>query len=295
MPIDLEARIARVLSNVDSPLWFPDLTRALAQTEWRRLEAVGIMPENYGTARIIMENARAQREIAPIFSTGNQKEGLLGETISVESLTSKINDYYREAGVEFYSFEEIFAETEEGDTEIICCVNAAFDIIRLIPSLFSTVAALTKSIHLIKPETDDYDVSFSEPNVPFSIFVSVPRKNTLANSLRVAESIVHEAMHLQLTLIEKIATLVTSNAKSYYSPWKDEMRSTQGILHALYVFRVIDYFFGELSNGLLKFPKAASYVVARRKEIDLQIKMIRDFAENEELTALGKILARRLI
>lgn len=50
-----------------------------------------------------------------------------------------------------------------------------------------------------------YDVSHSTPVLPLSIFVSVPGADERHAELRLAESIIHEAMHLQLTFIESLS------------------------------------------------------------------------------------------
>ena len=49
-------------------------------------------------------------------------------------------------------------------------------------------------------------------------------------------------MHLQLSLVERVVPLVLSQRKMYYSPWRDEVRNSEGILQALYVFGVIRLF-----------------------------------------------------
>lgn len=105
--------------------------------------------------------------------------------------------------------------------------------------LVPTVELLVRSIHIISSRGPGYDCSHSEPTIPFSILVSVPLGERHA-ALRLAESILHEAMHLQLTLIEEDTDLVTSQVEESYSPWQQQLRPAQGLLHGLYVFAAID-------------------------------------------------------
>src|SRR5258706_13311228 len=102
----------------------------------------------------------------------------------MEILPKDIERKYNELGVDFYKSDELFAKGLVNN-DVFECMNDAFGMIRQIPSLFRTVVELVKSIHLIKLESDDYDVSFSEPQLPFSIFVSVPQKNSEISALRV--------------------------------------------------------------------------------------------------------------
>ena len=132
------------------------------------------------------------------------------------------------------------------NSTVLHCLQDAIDVLARVPTLQGTVSTLIRTCHVLKPENDSYDVSHSDPRTPFSAFVSVPRKRGPTDALRVAESLVHEAMHLQLTLIERLLPLVKESDLTYFSPWKGTQRSPRGVLHALYVFRAIHNFFGRL-------------------------------------------------
>ncbi len=154
---------------------------------------------------------------------------------------------------------------------------------------------MVRSLHLLRPQDADYDLSFSEPEAAFSIFVSVPQERTANDALRVAEEIIHEAMHLQLTLVEQATPLATSSSKVYYSPWRGEFRNTQGIIHALYVFRVIDVFLKQLNSTEGFLSEEMTYMENRHREIECQISGLRDLKNCAELTGAGACLADRLI
>jgi HEXXH motif-containing protein len=211
------------------------------------------------------------------------------KAFQIELLSGDTSRRYGESGVKFYLEDEI---NRERMTERIV---EAITILRGVPTLFMTVAELIRSVHLINAGDDDYDVSFSEPHVPFSIFVSVPKASSATNTLRLAEAIVHEAMHLQLTLIEKLVPLVHETQLRIFSPWRGEYRSIRGVLHALYVFRVIDRFLECLLCRKSYPNKEDKYIKGRRDEIVDQINKVSTLRGHPELTLVGSRFVDRLM
>ena len=122
----------------------------------------------------------------------------------------------------------LLASTVDDDSTRL--LQAAFDALRSVESLGETIFTLVRSLHVLESQRDT-DVSFSSPGLPFSIFVSVPTPDERDAVIRLAESIVHEAMHLQLSLIEDGCALVTGGEDTAYSPWKQRDRPVQGVLH----------------------------------------------------------------
>ena len=180
-----------------APLWLPDVTAALVEMGQQTLHLhTGITMSHYGTARVLAGDARAPRHVVACLSFGPGADGVASAMLA-ECLMGDVARRYHEIGLTFYTPDAIT------NTPILNCVQEAIDILTSLPTLHGTVAKLVRVCHLIKPEDDDYDVSYSDPQVPFSIFVSVPQRRRANDALRVAESIVHEAMHLQLTLIEQ--------------------------------------------------------------------------------------------
>jgi HEXXH motif-containing protein len=289
MMSDLTARVEAALKNPGDQPWFPELTTDLVDSGWQNMSHhAGLSPKNYGTARAMARNHSIPRRILarlPMFSdSDNPYRDLL-----VEILDSEFAHSYEEAGVKFYTAIEIDA------ANILPQLREAITRLNPIPTLFATVAALVRSIHVLDPADDAYDVSFSQPNIPFSIFVSVPQSNRITNSLRIAEAIIHEAMHLQLTLIERYVPLVIKTQKKIFSPWRGEYRSIQGVLHALYVFRVIDRFL-ECLLAMKSYPyEEVKYIQGRRDEIVEQINKIRTLRGHPELTLVGACFVNRLM
>lgn len=285
----LTARVEAALKNPGDEPWFPELTTELVESGWQNLSHhAGLSPKNYGTTSAMARNPGIPRRIVarlPMLSDSENPH----RDLQVEILDSEFAYSYEEAGVRFYSATEI-------DTEnILPKLREAITCLHPIPTLFATVAALVRSIHVLDPTDDEYDVSFSEPNIPFSIFVSVPRSNRVTNPLRIGEAIIHEAMHLQLTLIEKYVPLVIKTQKKIFSPWRGEYRSIQGVLHGLYVFRVIDRFLECLLVMKSYSHEEVKYIQGRRDEIDKQINKIRPLRGHPELTMAGACFVERLM
>lgn len=276
--IDLIGRTKTALRNLSDCPWLPDLTRDLANAGWRSVyQESGLTPSNYGTARAIARCAIGPRNLVAHLSNSS----------AVELLDSRLEIHYQDAGIGFY--------TESKISAALSCVEDAIDLIKLVPSLHSTVPALARSFHLIKPDDDDYDVSFSEPNIPFSIFVSVPRLQSSTTPVRVAEAVVHEAMHLQLTLIERLLPLVRSGTQEYYSPWRREFRNAQGMLHGLFVFCVVQRFLSALRSVCLQSSAVIRHIDERRSQIRNEVHLVRSLQDSPDLTEWGSLFARTLI
>lgn len=61
-------------------------------------------------------------------------------------------------------------------------------------------------------------------------------------ALRLAEGVIHEAMHHNLTALEHQIQLTVSD-DAIYSPWKKETRTASGVLHGFYVFVCLAAYF----------------------------------------------------
>jgi len=281
MTSDLIQHINYVLENLNYSPWLPTLTPELAEVGWRSLyRDVGISPSNYGTARVMARDPIGPRRIIASLPISLNADVPYKE-VQVETLCDGFDHNYKKSGIRFYTTEDI------SSTNILAQLQEAINILKSLPSLCTTIGNLVKSVHLINVGDDDYDVSFSEPDIPFSVFVSVPQKLNKINALRVAEALIHEAMHLQLTLIERNIPLVKSISREYYSPWRGEFRNAQGILHGLYVFRVIGEFLHVLQTLNLYESKMDSYIDWRISEIHNQIIGITSFQESGDLTKFG--------
>lgn len=280
---DLAERIKASIEDPNTDSWFPELTDELTAREWDRLHRdIGLTPNNYGTTRVLSRSISTPRHVIASLTSSSCGTPLM----AVEALTQECAVQYKKQGVTFFTSDDIL------HSAILSCIEDALTIINQVPSLMRTVATLVRSLHVIEPADQDHDVSFSEPTIPFSIFVSVPNERVENGPLRIAEAIVHEAMHLQLTLIERVQPLISRKDRGYLSPWRREYRNAQGLIHGLYVFRVIAEF---LLNLNVNDYSELDHVSGRRLQISADIDQIRFFSDSSELTSIGSAFVGRLL
>jgi len=286
---DQAVRVREALRDANTPLWFPRLTADLAETAWRKLDCdLCLTRASYGTARMLRQDPGAPRCVATFFDIPS-RNGENRYIIPVEILPEDLACRCAGPDVRFFGIEEILG------TSVLACVKEALQILDTVPTILPTICSLIRTLHLIDPGDDEVDVSFSDPGLPFSVFVSIPRPNAVAGTLRVAEALLHEAMHLQLTLIEAIVPLVRTTRKAFYSPWRNEYRTAQGVLHALYVFRVVNAFLGAVPFDDLAPVPQQLHARDRQETIARQTQEMHEFRNCEDLTAEGILLVARLL
>lgn len=160
-----------------------------------------------------------------------------------------------------------------------------------VPDLARVVAGTVRTIHPLAAEAG-YDVSHSQPRWRDLIFVSFPDTQDLPGDLRLAESVVHEAMHLHLTNEEARNPLVAHAERSLYSPWMDTSRSVQGVLHGVFVFRCIIAFLVRLARNTDLSLEAIKHVESRVGSIGEELGKVDSWALERALTPHGVALAR---
>lgn len=161
------------------------------------------------------------------------------------------------------------------------------------PSLSAICSRVVKDIHLLRAETG-FDVSHSEPRWRRRIFVSVPERDDAVGAVRLAESIIHEAMHLHLTDFEEIEPVVSEFAGKIRSPWKTEHRPYQGVMHGLFVFACLGQYFRNTSKIFEKEKDdaARNHCIGRVADIASEINSIDIDELSTGLTTAGGMLAR---
>ena len=286
---NVTARLQAALRDESQPLWLPELTPALVNTAWHRVgRDLHLTRSSYGTVRVLRRNPEETRWLVASVSVRSPYPAG-NDDIPIELLPEDLCSDWPPLGSRFFGVEEIV------DARVYGLVEEALEILAGAPALLPTVSLLIRSLHLIDTADDQIDMSFSDPGFPFSVFVSVPGRRAENSALRVAEAILHEAMHLQLSLIEGFLPLVSQTETTYFSPWINQYRSPQSVLHALYVFRVIDSFFG---TELFGDPSRAILWrdgFKRREEIVRQIRALDDFRACPSLTQEGAALVSRLL
>lgn len=242
---------------------------------WQASARHGFVMSNYGTHRWLASDPMADRlEIATLD---------LGDSLEcrIEELPVPSRVRYERSGL-------VFLESLSIKTHIVT-VRSALSLIALVPSLYATVAAYLRTLHVLQARGTDFDVSHSDPEVPFSIFVSIP-SGEREGKLRLAESIIHECMHLQLTMIENELPLVCDRNVLVFSPWQQTVRPLGGVLHGLYVFSVIDAYFRALGQSCSLTQEERSFVTRRREQIAQEVAQVANLATTKGLTNEGRIL-----
>ena len=244
---------------------------------WRKYGKCGFDATNYGTHRWLNGDPTAERREMAKLDLGNAFE------CRIEKLPASTRARYENRGLAFSEF------TSATD---VPAVRSALSLVALLPSLRKTISAYLRVLHILKAPGSDFDVSHSDPEVPFSIFVSIPPSCPEA-ALRLAESIVHECMHLHLTMIEAVTPLVRNSNVQAYSPWTQTTRPLGGILHGLYVVSVI--YFWLLSVNANLAPVMKQFVYHRLRDIEREIEQISWLSNSEGLSDLAKTFVRQVL
>ena len=256
-------------------IWFPGAAPRLVKFIWEDVARGKFSSENYGTHRWLQNDPTRERtQLAYVDLSASCG-------FSIETLPDLSRKRYEKTGL-------VFSDQ--------CPVNAfqdALDVIQCVPSLYVTISLYLRSLHLLTPPTDDHDVSHSDPAVPFSIFVSVPPSD-VRGRMRLAESIVHECMHLQLSIIEKILPLFDEPGAMHFSPWQQALRPVSGVLHGLYVFTVIHTFLGLTVRNQSLTSDERRIAISRRHKIADEMAQVRSQRWTDSLSSSGRCLARRL-
>jgi HEXXH motif-containing protein len=267
-------------------IWLPGLAAALAKFEWDALQRqCGLSQSTYGTDRVRTLDPQAPLNIFAEIRTSQAKQLSLLPLIVEHPFRSE--QYYRTLDLSFYAAHELEA------SDVKRKILAALDCLSLAPELIAAVLDLVRIVHIVRPPDDAYDVSHSDPQVPFSVFVSLPVEETDRGRLRLAEAVLHEAMHLQLTLLEGHAPLVRRPEAAHYSPWKRTIRPVQGVVHGLYVFGVIDAFLEVVERYF--HGQTLAYVRDRRMQIAEEVAQAAPGGLTEDLTEVGMLLFNAIL
>ena len=285
----LEAIFPEHVCHLSACLPWPD-GFPVALAEWGReriLRTRGLELEDYGTDRMVRGSAAYPRIIRAEINVpwGDRRR------ILIESLPEEIAAGFENLGLRFAG------RIATSSPAVIATLEAAVDTyITRVPCLAASVASLARVLHVLQSEHDDFDTSYSDPDLPYSVFVSVPSSRRIDGPLRVAEALVHETMHLQLSLLERIVPLIDPNVppSRLYSPWRRAFRDAGGVLHALYVFRVIEQFWAIVGLGA-EDDLSVEFANSRRTQIEREIGEIADFRHCPSLTQAGAELVAKLL
>jgi hypothetical protein len=268
---------ARALHFVTLP-WAPGLASDLARAFWCDRPR-GLTPVSYGTMRWRCGSCLAPREILAKFD----KPGRC--SWKVERLTQAEAARLEAIG--------LVARQDPPSASEVALFSRGRDLAEHGPGFADALDALVHAVHLLEPQGTGYDTSHSDPELPCSVFVSVPLGEPDA-PVRLAESLIQEAMHLQLTMLARHERLVRNASVKAWSPWQQTERPALGLLHGLFVFRAIDVWLGQVQHSARE-AEARRYAERRRGEIAREIAAVKSLPESASLTKFSVLLARRLL
>ena len=234
--------------------------------------------KSYSTSRFL------DGSIPKIMHTVEFSEHAVDSAVSVEWLPPALAGRWRNIGLEFAS------EADLSDMDFRQTLVSSLDFIGMDHTLMGAVAGLCRSLHVLIASGRNFDVSYSDPSLPLSVFVSCPLPAERNRVERLAENVVHEALHLQLSLVECVQPLVIDGPddEPVFSPWKDEWRTVRGLVHAVYVFGNLRSFWKGVAP---KRPEFSSFAQARIQTIDSEMAGAAHLVSNRSLTTAGRRLA----
>jgi hypothetical protein len=262
------------------PLWETGLSSLLVAEKWRELQKKQISgPTDYSIEKCLLKQSIKQVDIVHI----------AGNHITIALPTVALIEFHQEHGL------VPLLRNEATSKGTIHKIVHALNNLGLVEPVNLFLNDIVQNIQLIKTEDEKTDTSYSHPAIPFSIFISVCKDKTLKSNLRVAESILHEAMHLKLTLIEDHVPLVKAfDGNLYFSPWRDEKRPAKGVLHGLFVFKALLEYFKAISTRA-EVQSERNYIESRIGQITADIFSLCDFKSCADLTKDGAILTANLL
>lgn len=267
------------------PLWEVRLTAALVARQWELLaQQQQLAPASYHTASLFPATQPGQARLQPRIPLHT------GISTCLEfPEPARLGAFYADHGLELvpsHALASIGAAEKLG---------AALSVLDQQTGLSACLDLLLQSIQVLHQDDPDTDASFSHPAIPFTIFVTVCPDRSPISNLRVAEAILHETMHLKLTLIESVAPIVEAGSTAtYYSPWRDEPRPLRGVLHGMFVFRaVLDFYAARLLD--CADAVAWRFMAGRMEEIRAELGMLRGVGDCAGLTLGGCHLAQSLL
>jgi HEXXH motif-containing protein len=178
------------------------------------------------------------------------------------------------------------------DTLADLAIQRAGILIQCVPSLERVVVECVRELIVLHAPDERHDVSHSEPRWPNLIFVSLP-EFTPVGDVRLAESIVHEAMHLNLSIFER-HTKVVGKDRQLFSPWRLGPRPAAGVLHGIYVFASLLRFFEILQTKDGISPEQSEHITRRRTRILEECSQIPRTELWNSLTSDGRIIVQRV-
>jgi HEXXH motif-containing protein len=159
-----------------------------------------------------------------------------------------------------------------------------------LPSALEEMLETAQYLSPIRPkDTHTLELpSFSSPALPGVIFIGIQQGNGAWTDARhLAESCVHEHLHNRLYILDETMSLTihTAEPQLYFSPWKRTMRGIDGMLHAIYVFSHLAWFWRRVGAKLPELQQYADRCVEEQVE---HLESAAGTLDTDELTEAGR-------
>ena len=258
--------------------WLAGIENSLLQyAETRLLQPRGLSLQSYGTTRYLQRDSSA-----PLLEISRVRASH-GLVLLIESLSHRSFERYQKIGLRQRRWER------SDDIDVFQTIAEAVAYFASCPPLNIVVAHLLRNVHILEVDDSSIDLSHSDPEVPLSAFISVPPKSAPHAALRVCESLLHECMHLQLSLVERNVALVTHKQAICPSPWRAELRPPSGLVHGIYVFNAINAFLRRLER-VTEEHHELEYIRRRQAEIEPEVEKAHRSLNAADLTPTGTTL-----
>lgn len=261
------------------------LAATLAEAGQRRLmDTTNLSAKHYSIANCLFPTT------APVALSTSLELGTSLPLLELPEL-SRLCGFYEEHSLEPLPHDELLASQTSAK------LRAAWHLLASVPAVQAGMRALVKTIQVLRSPDPEIDISYSHPAVPFSVFVTVGADCSLISSLRVAESLLHEAMHLKLTLLEAEVALIQPTSRGvYYSPWRDENRPARGVLHGIFVFAAVREFYQTPAiQQRANTAQTTAFIADRIANTTHELALVSGFVNAPDLTDTGQVLVSQLL
>ncbi len=114
-----------------------------------------------------------------------------------------------------------------------------------------------------------------------------------ASGHQIAEALLHEYYHTKLNALLDLAPVFVGDdgAEDYYSPWRDDPRPLRGVLHGVFSFYIVTFFwhhaYAARPDADVNVHHALREAVRRRRQVRIAIEQLKSHAT---LTQAGSVL-----
>jgi hypothetical protein len=158
------------------------------------------------------------------------------------------------------------------DPECDAALRRAEALIGHVPTLQGVVRSVVTGVIRLQSDDPAVDISQSEPRWGGTVFVSFPPRSPVGD-IRLAESIIHEAMHVHLSATG-LDEPTCSPEPMLYSPWRDGPRPASGVLHGAYVFVCLLRFYVHLVRDCCLSDTKVTHIQRRQAEISGELECL---------------------